>query len=215
MENYRSSSSSYAPYTLIAAMLSLLVCSAAQTIDGQTNAEFINSDGQTNADFIKSSCKVTRYPRVCFDSLSVYANTIQTSPQRLAQAALSVSLASAQSTKTMMSRLLKGRGMNPREMGALRDCIENIGDSIDEVKKSIEEMSHLSDPDFEFHKENIQTWVSAALTDEDTCTDGFAGNGMNGNVKSAITSRVVNLSHLTSNALALINSLTSTQPTSR
>ncbi|XP_058106614.1 21 kDa protein-like [Magnolia sinica] len=207
MEGCNSSSSSCASYALIAAMLSLLIFTVHVKSSSATQ---IN-----NTEFIKTRCEVTMYPRVCFDSLSVYANTIQTSPQQLANASLSVSLASAQSTWTMMSRLLKGRGMKPREVGAVRDCIDNIGESIDELKKSIEEMGYLNDPDFQFHMENIQTWVSAALTDENTCMDGFAGNGMNGNVKSTITSRVVNVVQLTSNGLALTNSLTSTQPISR
>ncbi len=56
---------------------------------------------------------------------------------------------------------------------------------------------------------DIQTWVSAALTDEDTCTDGFAENAMNGNVKTTVRARVVNMAHMTSNALALINSYAS------
>ncbi|XP_058106612.1 pectinesterase inhibitor 11-like [Magnolia sinica] len=217
MEGCRSSSSS-ASYTLIAAMLSLLVftvdvksSSAQQIIVGQTNAEFINSDGETNIDFIISSCNVTRYPRLCIDSLSIHADTIQKSPRRLVYAALSVSLASAQSTIPMMHQFL-----NSTEQAAVRDCIETIGDSIDMLKKSIEEISYLNEPDFEFHKENIQTWVSAAMTNGDTCLDGFTDiSVMDGDVKSAITSLVENLNKLTSNALALINKLTPTQSTSR
>ncbi|KAK4479972.1 hypothetical protein RD792_013026 [Penstemon davidsonii] len=48
--------------------------------------------------------------------------------------------------------------------------------------------------------------VSAALTDEDTCADGFAGKAMNGGVKTAVRQRILNIVHITSNALALVNS---------
>ncbi|CAF2380530.1 unnamed protein product [Brassica napus] len=33
---------------------------------------------------------------------------------------------------------------------------------------------------------NVQTWVSAALTDETTCLDGFSGRAMEGKVKKLI-----------------------------
>ncbi|KAF8044273.1 hypothetical protein BT93_A2307 [Corymbia citriodora subsp. variegata] len=58
--------------------------------------------------------------------------------------------------------------------------------------------------DFEVMIGDVQTWVSAALTDEDTCSDGFAGKEMDGKVKTVVRARIVTLSHLTSNALASI-----------
>ncbi|CAI0404411.1 unnamed protein product [Linum tenue] len=54
---------------------------------------------------------------------------------------------------------------------------------------------------------NMQTWVSAALTDEDTCVDGLEGSAMNGKVRDEIRRRVVWVAQLTSNSLALINRL--------
>lgn len=96
----------------------------------------------------------------------------------------------------------------------MKDCIENICDSVDELKKSVTEMGCLKGPDFELHMSNLQTWVGAAMTGEDTCMDGFSGYDMNSSVKHAVRRCVVKATQLTSNALALINSLSSTQPAS-
>ncbi|MFQ6649258.1 hypothetical protein Gotur_023117 [Gossypium turneri] len=41
--------------------------------------------------------------------------------------------------------------------------------------------------------------------DEDTCMDGFSSRVMNGYVKMIVKKRIVKITHLTSNALALIN----------
>jgi len=87
----------------------------------------------------------------------------------------------------------------------MRDCVEEMGDSVDLIRKSLGEMSQLKGSNFELMMSDVQTWVSAALTDDDTCSDGFAGNGMNGNMKNVVRGRIVNIAHLTSNALALIN----------
>ncbi|CAN1238760.1 21 kDa protein [Linum grandiflorum] len=52
---------------------------------------------------------------------------------------------------------------------------------------------------------NVQTWMSAALTDEETCTDGLEEVG-EGEVKEAIGKRAEVAKKFTSNALALVNS---------
>ncbi|KAI8030579.1 hypothetical protein LOK49_LG01G01327 [Camellia lanceoleosa] len=57
--------------------------------------------------------------------------------------------------------------------------------------------------DFLWHMSNVETWVSAALTDENTCLDGFSGRALDGNVKASIKARVTNVAQVTSNALAL------------
>ncbi|KAL6007920.1 hypothetical protein ACLOJK_033425 [Asimina triloba] len=154
--------------------------------------------------------EVTKYPRVCLDSLSVYASTIRSSQRKLARAALLVSLRGAQKTSAMLSQLLTESGMKPEEVRAMKDCMENISDSMDQLKQSIKEMTHLGGSNFRLQMNNIQTWVSAVLTDEDTCMDGLAEAVVDGSAKSAVANRVRTLAQLTSNALALINSLDST-----
>ncbi|KAI9161319.1 hypothetical protein LWI28_016312 [Acer negundo] len=161
------------------------------------------------SDFIKTSCGVTRYPDICYETLSSYARTIQTSPKELANAALSVSLKEAQSTSASVLKLSKGHDLRPREAGAVKDCVENMRDSIDELQQSLIAMKdlHYLGPEFELQMSNVMTWVSAALTNEDTCMDNFEGNGFNGEVKSTVRGYIIRVSQLTSNALALINQL--------
>ncbi|KAF3433131.1 hypothetical protein FNV43_RR24233 [Rhamnella rubrinervis] len=164
-----------------------------------------NSLPKTNTEFIRTSCSATSYPKLCFSSLSIHASTIQTSPELLAGTALNVTLSSAKSTSFMMVKLSQSHGINPREVAAMKDCIEELSDSVDQLRNAIGEMSQLRRSNFDLVMNDIQTWVSAALTDENTCTDGFAGKTMNGELKIAVKGRIVNVAQLTSNALALIN----------
>ncbi|XP_059666972.1 21 kDa protein-like [Cornus florida] len=165
---------------------------------------------KTNTRFIKSSCGVTMYPKLCFKTLSVYASSIQTSPTELANAALTVSLKGAQATSTTVANLSKGHDLKPSEASAITDCVENMEDSVDELKQSLVAMEDLEGPDFETKMGNILTWVSAALTDEDTCMDGVEEAGMKGKIRRTIRGYIVNVAQLTSNALALVNKLSST-----
>ncbi|OVA19548.1 Pectinesterase inhibitor domain [Macleaya cordata] len=159
-------------------------------------------------DFIKASCGATRYPNLCFESLSVYRSTIQRSPRQMAQAALSVSLARARSATNYVSMMTRVEGIKGRDFQAVKDCVDNMGDSVDRLSRSIKELGQMGQvrgQSFIWHMSNVQTWVSAALTDENTCVDGFMGHGSNENVKAAIKSRVVGVAQVTSNALALVN----------
>ncbi|CAI9762358.1 unnamed protein product [Fraxinus pennsylvanica] len=162
--------------------------------------------GGTNTEFIRTSCSATTYPKLCYTSLSTYVAAIRQDPKLLAHTALSVTLDTARSTSTMMGKLSHIRGMTRREVGAMKDCVEELRDSVDQLSRSMAEMNEIKGSNFGMIMSDVQTWVSAALTDEDTCMAGFAGKVMNGNVKTAVRERIVNVAHLTSNALALINS---------
>ncbi|XP_044467644.1 21 kDa protein-like [Mangifera indica] len=163
--------------------------------------------------FIKTSCKSTTYPALCVQSLSTYASTIQKSPRQLALTALSVSLTRAQSTKSYVTKLKKFKNLKHREVEAIADCLEEMGDTVDRLSKSVQELKHMGQAkgqDFLWHMSNVETWVSAALTDENTCVDGFAGKALNGKIKDSIKAQVVNVAQVTSNALALINKFAAT-----
>ncbi|KAK3429992.1 hypothetical protein EUGRSUZ_E01499 [Eucalyptus grandis] len=162
----------------------------------------------TYTNFIKSSCSTVQYPALCVQSLVVYASTIKQSPQQLAQAALAVSLARAQSTKDFVARAAKFRGLKAREYAAIKDCLEEMDDSVDRLANSGKELKRAGaskGQDFQWHVSNVQTWVSAASTDTTTCLDGYASTALNGRLKTSIRSRVLNVAQVTSNALALVN----------
>ncbi|MFQ6656397.1 hypothetical protein Gotur_026516 [Gossypium turneri] len=55
----------------------------------------------------------------------------------------------------------------------------------------------------------VENKVNVALMDEDTCMDGFASRAMNGYAKMMLRKRIIKITHLTSNVLALINNYAS------
>ncbi|XP_057463165.1 21 kDa protein-like [Actinidia eriantha] len=161
---------------------------------------------QANTEFIKASCSIATYPQLCYSSLSTYATQIQTNPKALATTAL----ATVRSTTILTSKLSKSQGLKPREASTLIDCVEELGDAVDQLQKSIQETGQGENTNLGFQMNDVQTWVSSALTDEDTCMDGFVENGMDGNVKTTLRGYVVKVAHMTSNALALVNNYAST-----
>ena len=166
--------------------------------------------GSTN--FIRTSCGTTLYPDLCYSSLSRYANAIQQDPAQLARVAISVSLAKAHRMASYISNISREAdySINSRASSALQDCFDNLGDAVDEIRGSLKQMRQIGAAStgaesFRFQMSNVQTWMSAALTDEDTCTDGFE-DVQDGPVKTDVCDRVSKVKKLTSNALALVNS---------
>ncbi|CAN8240719.1 unnamed protein product [Cochlearia groenlandica] len=168
---------------------------------------------QTNLNYIKTSCNVTLYKTLCYNSLSPYALTINSNPQKLAMTALNLTLSSAKSLAKFIENVPNGKsGLTPLETDAVADCVEEIGDSIKELKDSIKELDSIEYKDstskFEMVMSDVKTWVSSALTDDDTCMDGFSQSGRA--MKVLVRRHVVKVARLTSNALAIINMYAST-----
>ncbi|KAG7584844.1 Pectinesterase inhibitor domain [Arabidopsis thaliana x Arabidopsis arenosa] len=169
------------------------------------------SSSATPNRFIVSSCQTTQYPLVCVHTLSAYATKIRhNNDQDLAQTALTISLARAKSVSIFVAKLTKeAPRLKRREYLAIKDCIEVLGNSVDRLAQSVKELGRaghaVASEDFMWKMSNVQTWVSAALTDETTCLDGFSERAMGGKVKRLIRFRVVHVAQVTSNALALVN----------
>jgi pectinesterase inhibitor-like protein len=163
------------------------------------------------AEFIKTSCNVTRYPQLCVSSLSSYGGRLRAKQSDLVNAAVTVSLLNAGNVSVWAAGL-KARGamQNESEKAALKDCIGNFRDSTYEIKGSLAELKHLKSYTFQFQMSNVQTWMSAALTDQDSCLSGFQDLNASGNVTAMVTGRVQNVCKLISNALALVNTFAAT-----
>ncbi|KAE8022405.1 hypothetical protein FH972_008207 [Carpinus fangiana] len=167
------------------------------------------SSTQTYKTYIEKACNSTTYPELCNFSLSPYASKIKGNPQKLCKAALSIAIKATHNASSTISKLLKQKGFTSFETSILKDCVANTKDSIDELKQSLDAMRHLNGSDKESQMENMKTWVSAALTDDNTCMDGFddGQDQVSGTLKNRINDIILKIATLTSNALSLINTL--------
>ncbi|KAG2715654.1 hypothetical protein I3760_03G088200 [Carya illinoinensis] len=165
------------------------------------------SSNQTYKTYIKTTCNSTLYPKVCYNSLSSYASEIKTDPLKLCNTALEVALEAAQNTSSTLSKISEQTGLLSTEAAVIEDCIDNVKDSIYELQDSQNAMGQLGGSNVEFQIDSVKTWVSAAITDENTCLDGLDETKVNTTVKKKISESILNLSMMTSNALALINTL--------
>lgn len=191
------------PYLIISISILLLHFSIPQP-----SASAAASSLSISKTFIKTSCNKATYPKLCYTSLSPYAPIIGTNLKKLTKVAITITLKTAQNTSSSISKILNQKGLNKTELAIVRACVENVKDSVYEVTLSLKAFAKLKWDGKSFDKrsmENIKTWMSAAITDEDTCIDGFEGRSVKTSVKRFIRKCILKLDMVTSNALALID----------
>nr|GEX03745.1 pectinesterase/pectinesterase inhibitor U1 [Tanacetum cinerariifolium] len=74
-----------------------------------------------------------------------------------------------------IQKLSKRRGLSPRQMRGLNDCLEMVSETLDElgqVTKDLEEYD--TKKSIKQHAEDLKTLMSSAITDQETCLDGFS-----------------------------------------
>lgn len=185
----------------------LLISNINPTLAGTSTTAKSNSL-KIYKNFIKTSCNSTLYPALCYKYLSSYASSIKTDSVKLCNTALTVNLKAANKTSALVTSMAKKGGLRPSEKAVIEDCNEEIDDCVDELRKASNVLDNLRDAlNKEDQMADIKTWVSAAMTDEDTCMDEFEENNVRESVKNKIKKSIVDLRQITSNSLALINRL--------
>ncbi|XP_071738333.1 pectinesterase inhibitor 6-like [Rutidosis leptorrhynchoides] len=160
--------------------------------------------------YVKDACSVTRYQDLCIDSLSSYSKTAKTDPSKWARAGVSVTIGETKNVTCYLVGLKKNNHMKGRNRVAVLDCVDVFQDALDRLHQSLGVLRRLNAETFDTEMQDITTWISSALTDEDTCLDGFEGQDSH-EIKS-LESKVKRSSYFTSNALALVAKLASSGP---
>lgn len=160
--------------------------------------------------YVQDVCSVTQYRDVCVRSLSPFSNTAKRNPTTWARAGVSVTIGEAKSVANYLTKLRKrdSMGGGRSKVAAVLDCTELIQDALDNLHKSLGVLRRLNAQTFDSQMGDVTTWMSAALTNEDTCLDGFSD--AQGRQIQVLQHRVTNVSHVTSNALALVHKLATT-----
>jgi len=141
-----------------------------------------------SAESIRVVCNVTRFPAACLAAIPPSANT--TDPQTILVFSLRASLHALQNLSSSLGAT-KG--------GALADCKEVLDDALSRLNDSLSAAAALN------YKAvgDVQTWVSAAVTDQQTCLDGLEEVGDVAGLEKM--KKVMKSSHeYVSNSLAIV-----------
>lgn len=150
---------------------------------------------------ISRTCSKTLYPNLCVSSLLNFPGSLTASEQDLVHISFNMTLHHF-SRALYFTSGISYLQMDPHVRSAFDDCLELLDDSVDALSRSLGSVLLLPGGDIN-KREDVLTWLSAALTNHDTCSEGF--EDLNGPVKDQVSDKLKDLSELVSNCLAIFS----------
>ncbi|KAJ6355804.1 hypothetical protein OIU78_004016 [Salix suchowensis] len=159
----------------------------------------------TSSKSIKAICQPTDYRETCVESLSKAAGNT-TDPSKLVQTGFKVAIEALQNAINR-SATLKELAKDPMASQALDNCRELMDDAIAELEHSFNQIESFQVSQFDEYVNNLKVWLSATITYQRTCLDGFENT--TGPAGEKMKELLVASSQLTSNGLAMVDGITS------
>ncbi|KAL9247151.1 hypothetical protein vseg_020614 [Gypsophila vaccaria] len=150
-----------------------------------------------------SHCDGTLYPELCVETLSALPELHKKSMADVLCHTLNVTegeVRASASNVTGLECANKG-ALSPLQLNGLEDCLELLDSTVDELKAVYREVTSRCGPDR--HLTDMLTFLSAAMTNQYTCLDGFAV-GSNRTLRKYIQPGLLNISHHVSNSLVIL-----------
>ncbi|XP_016452765.1 pectinesterase [Nicotiana tabacum] len=198
---------------LIAAVIGVVVgVNSRKNSSNQAQIEAISLATHT---IVKSSCSITLHQELCYSTI---ANNIPNSSKKVTnqkdviELSLNITTKAVQRNYYAIDKLVKTRkGLTEREKIALHDCLETIDETIDELHTAVEDLEKYPNAkSLRQHADDLKTLISAAITNQETCLDGFSHDEADKKVRKILLKGQVYVEKLCSNALAMIKNMTDT-----
>ncbi|KAK3220636.1 hypothetical protein Dsin_014606 [Dipteronia sinensis] len=197
----------------LALIASLLLVSAVIGIVVGVNSRK-NSDKGTSAAshvILKTSCGNTKYPGLCYSSIAAVPEAAKkvTSQKDVIELSLNLTTTAVEHNFFKIEKLLKTSDLTKREKTALHDCLETIDETLDELHKAVDDLhEYPNKKTLTQHADDLKTLMSAAMTNQETCLDGFSHEEADKKVRKTLLSGQKHVEKMCSNVLAMIKNMT-------
>ncbi|KAF6144638.1 hypothetical protein GIB67_006130 [Kingdonia uniflora] len=182
-------------------LLSLLILNASPNT--------VNANGGA-VDFFKV-CGQTPFPDVCQKMVSESQKHNILSAEDYTTMGISITFVATRQLTTYLTDLtanIKEGFTDPRTSGVLYDCLSLLKGSTSQLRTSVDEMNRLEpDQPWAVPLSNVETWMGAALMNDETCLKGLTGIQQESPVKTDMFDRVTMVKKYTSVALVMVKIL--------
>ncbi|KVH99531.1 pectinesterase 1-like [Cynara cardunculus var. scolymus] len=168
-------------------------------------SESQSSSVKTN-NSIKAVCAVTPHPESCFTDISSIDSDNAVDPEIIFNLTLRLAVNELANISSL-PKILISRSNDLRTGSALRDCATLFDDALSQLRQSVEAMRVGSGGGekvvlTEGKLADLKTWISAAMTDQETCVDGL--EEMGSTAVDEVKRRVQRSKEYMSNSLAIL-----------
>ena len=183
----------------------LIVAAVASTVALVVRREgsAAGSDGRVRrkpTQAISHTCSRTRFPTLCVDSLLDFPGSLTAGERDLVHISMNMTLQRFGKALYVSSEIANLQ-MDTRVRAAYEDCLELLEESVEQLSRSLTSVAGGGDGQAVGSTQDVLTWLSAAMTNQDTCTEGF--DDVSGFVKDQMVEKLRDLSDLVSNCLAI------------
>ncbi|KAH7657859.1 Pectinesterase protein [Dioscorea alata] len=197
---------------LLVAISALIFLSVSATLIGvlvRTKANHTNPNSNLNrapTQAISRTCELTRYPTLCVSSLLDFPGALQAGERDLVHITLNMTFQRVAHALYGASAIA-GTNMDALSRAAYDDCMELLDASFDQLSQSL----HVVSPTAAAPRlrgasdEDVLTWLSAALTNQDTCNEGLDVVTNKSYVKDQMQGYLRDVAELVSNCLAIFS----------
>nr|GEY28874.1 pectinesterase-like [Tanacetum cinerariifolium] len=172
-----------------------------------------NIRGTTAHTIIKSSCSVTLHPDLCYSTLAnipEITKKVQT-PKDVIELSINRTKEIIERNYFTIKKITLRANLTKREKIALHDCLEMVADTLEELKEAVQFLkTYPTKKGIRKHVNDIMTLMSTALTNQETCIDGFSHDKHDKQVRESLIAGEIHAGKLCSNSLAMIKNMTDT-----
>lgn len=190
---------------IIAVSALILVAMVVAVAVGVTKSKKSGHDEKpaTTSKAIEAICQPTDYKETCQNSLSSSAGNV-TDPKELIKVGFKIAMDKIQEVINN-STTLKELAKDPMTNQALENCKELLLYSIDDLKRSFDKIGPFEVGKLNEYVEDLKIWLSASITYEQTCLDGFKDT--TGDAGTKMQNFMKTSQELTKNGLAMVTEI--------
>ncbi|XP_060215449.1 pectinesterase-like [Lycium barbarum] len=187
---------------VVAVAISFTSKSNEDNSSNNTSNNKVDSHISTSTKSVHAICQSTDYKQTCEKSLARANNT--NDPKDLIKVEFSATINDLSSVIKSSKSLIQEASKDPRTKDALHTCEGLLGVAIDDLRRSFDDINVLDVTKLQDYTDDLKTWLSAAITYQETCLDAFENT--TGETGEKMKKLLKNAGELTSNGLAMVSS---------
>ncbi|GMH22014.1 hypothetical protein Nepgr_023857 [Nepenthes gracilis] len=197
-------------------LLAVLIAAVVGTVIRNRRTDSSGDDGTPSsstspAQSLKMVCSFTQYPDACFSSISsLQKGSNGTDPEKIFVLSLQVALDALSKLAEIPASYSSRINGNAATKAALEDCSALFDDAIDRLNDTISSATNsgsIAKLISQTTVDDIKTWLSAAMTDQESCFDGLAEINGTAAIVEDIRGLAKNSTEFISNSLAIVTKL--------
>ncbi|XP_017974853.1 PREDICTED: pectinesterase [Theobroma cacao] len=157
----------------------------------------------TTSKSVAAICSPTQFKQACVDTLGSVANNESAVPKDFIQAAIHVTLQELQAALNKSGSIFGSAVSDKTVKMAKDDCDELLQYAVDELQASFSVVGDSDLHNMEQREAEIKNWLNAVISFQESCVDQIPQPQL----QQQLSNGLLNASQLTSNALAIVNSI--------